>query len=72
MINTTIEQTRSAVIDDETTRAQAHVVGLLNEVEAVLTGWVLGEDKDAVDKALDPLYEMCDREPPAARRRKES
>lgn len=42
--------------------AQAHVVGLLNEIEAVLTGWVLAEDRDAVNELTAPLYELCDKD----------
>jgi len=45
-------------------RAQAHVVGLLNEIENVLTGWVLGYDREKVAKHVDPLYEMCDTDTP--------
>lgn len=51
------------ITDEDIIRAQAHVVGLLNEAEAVLTGWVLGEDQEQVTKLTGPLYEMCDREP---------
>lgn len=45
--------------------AQAHCVGLLNELEAVLTGWLLGEDEEEVRDALEPLHRMLDREPTA-------
>lgn len=58
------------ITDEDITRAQAHVVGLLNEVEAVLTGWVLGEDRERVSELTEPLYDMCDREP-ASRTRTE-
>jgi hypothetical protein len=54
----------AAPTHDEQIRAQAHVVGLLNEVEAVLTGWVLGEDREAVSKLTSPLYDLCDKQPP--------
>jgi hypothetical protein len=47
---------------DNKTRAQAHVVGLLNEVESVLTGWVLGEDREMVEKLTAPLYDLCDKD----------
>lgn len=43
-------------------RAQAHAVGLLNEVEATLTGWVLGHDREKVAKLTEPLYALCDRD----------
>jgi hypothetical protein len=43
-------------------RAQAHVVGLLNEVEAVLTGWVLQHEREKIDKLMSPLYELVDRD----------
>lgn len=43
-------------------QAQAHVVGLLNEVEAVLTGWVLQEDREKVEKLVGPLYDLCDKD----------
>lgn len=48
-------------------RAQAHTVGLLNEVEAVLTR-ALGYPREQVEKLTRPLYELCDRdeETPAA------
>jgi hypothetical protein len=49
------------VTEEDRVRAQAHVVGLLNEVEAVLTGWVLRENKDEVAKLTDRLYDLCDR-----------
>lgn len=45
---------------EEVVRAQAHVVGLLNEIDAVLTGWVLGYDRETVEQHTGPLYEMCD------------
>lgn len=49
------------VTEEERIRAQAHVVGLLNEVEAVLTGWVLKEDPEKVGKLVNPLYDLCDK-----------
>src|SRR5262245_43129758 len=45
---------------DEVIRAQAHVVGLLNEAEAVLTGWVIGYDRDKIKEMTDGLYDLCD------------
>lgn len=42
--------------------AQVHVVGLLNQVEATLTGWVIGEDREKIEKLLTPLYELVDRD----------
>jgi hypothetical protein len=42
--------------------AQAHVIGLLNQVEATLTGWVLGEDREKVAKLTSPLYDLCDKD----------
>jgi hypothetical protein len=53
---------------DEVLHAQGHVVGLLNEVEAVLSGWVLGYDRDGLKKLTDPLYDMCDTDDVPARR----
>lgn len=41
--------------------AQAHVCGLLNEVEAVLTR-ALGEDREAVAKLTGPLYALVDKD----------
>jgi hypothetical protein len=49
---------------DAVLHAQGHVIGLLNEAEAVLTGWVLGYDREAVKKQMDSLYEMCDTDTP--------
>jgi hypothetical protein len=46
----------------EVTRAAARAVGLLNELEAVLTGWVLAYDRDEVEQLLAPVYEKLDRE----------
>lgn len=42
--------------------AQAHAVGLLNQLEAVLTGWVLGEDRDKIAELTEPLYALLDRD----------
>jgi len=42
--------------------AQARVVGLLNEVERKLTGWVIGEPREEVERLLDPLYDLCDKD----------
>jgi hypothetical protein len=49
--------------DEETKiRAAAHCVGLLNELEAVLCGWVLELDREWVAKCLDPIYRKLDEE----------
>jgi hypothetical protein len=39
------------------------VVRLLNQVESLLTGWVLKEDRDEVARLTGPLYEMADPTP---------
>jgi len=57
-----VESKRSRVSPEDRLRAQAHVVGLLNEVEAVLTGWVLQEDRELVEKLCGPLYDLCDKD----------
>lgn len=49
--------------DEEITRADAHVIGLLNEVEAVLKGWVIRAPAELVDKWLDPVYVHLDTDP---------
>lgn len=41
---------------------QAMVVGLLNQVEALLTGWVLQEDQDKISKLTEPLYVLVDKD----------
>jgi hypothetical protein len=46
----------------EVTRAAAHAVGLLNELEAVLTGWVLAYDRDEIERLLAPVYARLDQE----------
>jgi hypothetical protein len=46
----------------EVTRAAAHAVGLLNELEAVLTGWVLAYDRDEIERMLAPVYAKLDQE----------
>lgn len=43
-------------------QAQAHAVRLLNELEAVLTGWVLEIDRDTIAPHVDPLYELVDKD----------
>ena len=40
--------------------AQAQCVGLLNQLEAVLCGWVLQHDREKVAKQLGPLYDLLD------------
>jgi len=45
---------------DDILQAQAHVVGLLNQAEAILTGWVLKYDRDEIAALFDPLYARCD------------
>lgn len=52
------------ITDDDVVRAQAHVIGRLNEIEAVLTGWTLGYDRETVERLVAPLYEMCDTDTP--------
>lgn len=42
--------------------AQAHVAGLLNEIESVLAGWVLKIDRDTFSKHVDALYALVDRD----------
>lgn len=42
--------------------AQAHAVGLLNQLESLLTGWVLEEDRDEISKLTEPLYEKLDKD----------
>lgn len=61
----------SNVTEEMETQAQAHVVGLLNEVEAVLSGWVLGYDREKVAELTGPLYQMCDQKSPARARTRE-
>ena len=53
---------RKPIDPEDRRRAQAHVVGLLNEIEAVLTGWVLQEDREKVEKLVAPLYDLCDKD----------
>lgn len=48
--------------EEERIRAAAHVVGLLNEAEGVLTGWVLKHDREKIKKLLDPVYDLVDKE----------
>lgn len=60
------------VTAEDVTRAQAHVVGLLNEVEHVLRGWVLGYDAEIVASHTSPLYEMCDTDTPPSMKAKEA
>lgn len=52
----------SRATSEQVLAAQAHVVGLLNEIDSVLTGWVLEEDQEKVKKLTDPLYELCDKD----------
>lgn len=40
--------------------AQAHVVSLLNELENVVTGWVLQWDREWVSQQIDPIYARLD------------
>jgi acyl-ACP thioesterase len=49
-----------AATAEDRLRAQAHAVGLLNEVEATLV--VLGHDREEVAKLTEPLYALCDRD----------
>ena len=60
----TIERVTVAIREkqEREIHAQAHVLRLLNEAEAVLTGWVLKHSKDEIAKLLDPLYTLCDRD----------
>lgn len=51
-----------AATPEQRIEAQAHVCGLLNQVESILTGWVLGEDRDAVSKLTEPLYALVDKD----------
>jgi hypothetical protein len=61
------------ITPEQVTQAQAHVVGLLNQVESTLTGWVLGYDREAVAKHIDGLYKMCDTDtPPAVKKEQEN
>jgi len=48
---------------DEVIDCQARTIGLLNQVEALLTGWVLGHDRDEIAKLTEPLYELLDKDP---------
>lgn len=41
---------------------QCEVIRRLNEIEALLTGWVLGEDRDEVERLTSPLYDLCDKD----------
>lgn len=41
---------------------QCAVIGRLNEIESLLTGWVLKHDQDEIAKLTEPLYELCDRD----------
>lgn len=60
----TVERVTKAVRDAEERKlhAREHVVRLLTEAEAVLTGWILKHDTDAISKLIDPLYDLCDEE----------
>lgn len=40
--------------------AQAHVVGLLNQVESILVGWILKHDREKIAKLTNPLYDLVD------------
>jgi len=42
--------------------AQTHAIGLLNELEATLTGWVLQEDREQIAKLCEPLYRLLDKD----------
>lgn len=45
---------------DEVVAAQAHAVGLLNEAEAVMSGWAIGYDREKLKRLTDPLYDLLD------------
>ena len=47
---------------EDKVQAAAHAVGLLNELQAVLTGWVLEHDREKIEKMLDPVYDLLDKE----------
>ena len=51
---------------EEIVQAQARLVGMLNEIDAVLTGWVLGHPREQVEKLTGPLYDLLDQDPPTA------
>jgi hypothetical protein len=54
--------TVEAVTEEQRTRVRSRVVGLLNEVEYLLTGWVLKEDREEVAALAEPLYLLADKE----------
>lgn len=41
---------------------QCEVVRLLNQAEALLTGWVLKEDQEKISELMNPLYELVDKD----------
>jgi hypothetical protein len=49
---------------DDVLRATGHVIDLLNQVEATLTGWVIGYDREEVAKLTGPLYDLADTDTP--------
>jgi len=52
------------VTEDDQVRAQAHAVGLLNQLDSVMTGWVLGHPREQIEKLTSPLYDLLDKAPP--------
>lgn len=42
--------------------AQCGVLRMLNQAEAILTGWVLKEDAEKVSALFSPLYDLCDKD----------
>jgi hypothetical protein len=40
--------------------ACSHAIGSLNNVESLLTGWVLGYDRDKIEELTRPLWELLD------------
>jgi hypothetical protein len=51
-------------VTDEERRVETRnrVIGMLNEVESLLTGWVLKEDRWAVAELTEPLYGLADKD----------